>query len=137
MEISRDSECNEPQVVRGFPQDRQGHSRNHVEEGCERERKDGTFHRDNTTTWYDAPLHTNKHGTSWRFDLASSWRLDTPSGSWQDTHGTLGPLRRKAVGKVILARPSRHSTTRTFTSGTSGPRWFPLTLSHERIRRRI
>ena len=29
--------------------------------------------------------------------------------------------------KVILARPSRHSTTRTLTSGTSGPRWFSLT----------
>ena len=39
--------------------------------------------------------------------------------------------------KVILARPSRHSTTRTFTSGTSGPRWFSLTLLHERILRRI
>ena len=39
--------------------------------------------------------------------------------------------------KVILARPSRHSTTWTLTSGTSGPRWFSLTLLHERIRRRI
>ena len=39
--------------------------------------------------------------------------------------------------KVILARPSRHSTARTFTSGTSGPRWFSLTLLHERILRRI
>ena len=39
--------------------------------------------------------------------------------------------------KEILARPSRHSTTRTFTSGTSGPRWFSLTLPHERILRRI
>ena len=38
--------------------------------------------------------------------------------------------------KAILARPSRHSTTRTFTSGTSGPRWFSLTLPHERILRR-
>ena len=35
--------------------------------------------------------------------------------------------------KVILARPSRHSTTRTLTSGTSGPRWFSLTLLHKRI----
>ena len=53
MDISRVSECNEPQVVRGFPEDRQGHSRNRVKEGCEREsnkRKDGTFHGDNTTT---------------------------------------------------------------------------------------
>ena len=35
------------------PDDRQDHSRDHVEERCEREsnkRKDGTFHRDNTTT---------------------------------------------------------------------------------------
>ena len=39
--------------------------------------------------------------------------------------------------KVILARPSRHSTTGTLTSGTSGPRWFSLTLLHERILRRI
>ena len=39
--------------------------------------------------------------------------------------------------KVILARPSRHSTTGAFTSGTSGPRWFSLTLLHERILRRI
>ena len=29
------SECDEPRVVRGFSQDRQGHSRDHVEEGCE------------------------------------------------------------------------------------------------------
>ena len=39
--------------------------------------------------------------------------------------------------KVILARPSRRSTARTFTPGTSGPRWFSLTLLHERILRRI
>ena len=39
--------------------------------------------------------------------------------------------------KVILARPSRHSTAGTFTSGTSGPRWFSLILPHERILRRI
>ena len=35
-EISRVSECDEPRVVRSSPQDRQGHSRDHVEEGCER-----------------------------------------------------------------------------------------------------
>ena len=39
--------------------------------------------------------------------------------------------------QVILARPSRHSTTGTLTSGTSGPRWFSLTLLHENILRRI
>ena len=39
--------------------------------------------------------------------------------------------------EVILARPSRHSTTGTFSSGTSGSRWFSLILLHERIRRRI
>ena len=68
--------------MQGFPKDRQGHSRSHVEEGCEREpnkRKDGTFHDD----VYDAPPHTNKHSTSWRFDLVSPWRLDHPSGSRQ------------------------------------------------------
>ena len=39
--------------------------------------------------------------------------------------------------KVILARPSRHSTAGTSASGTSGSRWFSLSLLHERIRRRI
>ena len=39
--------------------------------------------------------------------------------------------------EAILARPSRHSTTGTSASGTSGPRWFSLILPHERIRRRI
>ena len=33
MKISRDSECDEPQVLRGSSEHRQGHSRNHVEEG--------------------------------------------------------------------------------------------------------
>ena len=64
---------------------------------CEREshkRKDGTFHDDA----HDAPVRTNKHSVSWRFYLVSPWRLDRPSGSRQDTHGTLEPLRRKAVG---------------------------------------
>ena len=39
--------------------------------------------------------------------------------------------------KVILARPSWHSTAGTFSSGTSGSRWFLLTLLHEWNRRRI
>ena len=39
--------------------------------------------------------------------------------------------------KVILARPSRHSTTGTFSSGTSGSQWFSLILLHERTRKRI
>ena len=39
--------------------------------------------------------------------------------------------------EVILVKPSKHSTTWTFSSGTSGSRWFSLTLLHERIRRRI
>ena len=54
--------------------------------------------------------HTNKHSTNWRFDLVSPWRLDHPSGSGQDTHGILGPLRRKAVGG---------STSRPRARGTS------------------
>ena len=68
MKISRDSECDEPQVVRGFPEDRQGHSRNHVEEGCVRKpnkRKDTTFYDD----VYDAPRQTDKHSASWRSDV--------------------------------------------------------------------
>ena len=39
--------------------------------------------------------------------------------------------------KVILAKPSRRSTTGTSASVTSGSRWFSLTLLHARIRRRI
>ena len=39
--------------------------------------------------------------------------------------------------EVILARPSKHSPTGTFSSGTSGSRRFSLILPHERIRRRI
>ena len=38
---------------------------------------------------------------------------------------------------VILAGPSRHSTTGTLSSGTSGSRRISLILLHERIRRRI
>ena len=38
---------------------------------------------------------------------------------------------------VILAGPSRHSTTGTISSGTSGSRCFSLILLHERILRRI
>ena len=39
--------------------------------------------------------------------------------------------------EVILAGPSRHSTTGTFSSGTSGSRRISLILQHERIRSRI
>ena len=39
--------------------------------------------------------------------------------------------------EVILARPSRHSTTGTLSSGTSGSRHFSFILLHERIRRWI
>ena len=39
--------------------------------------------------------------------------------------------------KVILAGPSRHCTTGTLSSGTSGSRRISLILLHERIRRRI
>ena len=38
--------------------------------------------------------------------------------------------------EVILATPSRHCTTGTFSSGTSVSRWLSLILLHERIRRR-
>ena len=40
-------------------------------------------------------------------------------------------------GNPILPGPSRHSTTGTFTPGTSGSRCISLILLHERIRRRI
>ena len=101
--------------MRGFPEDRQGHSRNHVEEGRVREpnkRKDGTFQRDVC----DAPLHTNMHSTSWRFDLVSPWRLDHPS-SQQDTDGTLGPLRRNTVGGST-SRPRARDTRHRHEMGT-------------------
>ena len=68
MKISRDSECDEPQVVRGFPEDRHGHNRNHVEEGCVRKPnkcKDTTFYDD----VHDAPRQTDRHTTSWRSDV--------------------------------------------------------------------
>ena len=39
--------------------------------------------------------------------------------------------------EVILAGPSRHSTTGTLSSGTSGSRPLSLILQHERIWRRI
>ena len=41
MEINRDSERNEPQVVQSFPEDRQSHSRREREPN---QRKDGIFH---------------------------------------------------------------------------------------------
>ena len=81
MDTSRDSECNEPQVVQGFIEDRHGHSRNHFEEGCEREPnkpKDGTFHDD----VYDAPPHTNKHTS-----VEHGWRPHKP-GSGAKVRGT-------------------------------------------------
>ena len=68
MKISRDSECDEPRVVRGSSKDRQGRSRDHVEEGHERKpnkRNDGTFHRDNTTpctTHHHTPTSTARAG---------------------------------------------------------------------------
>ena len=40
-------------------------------------RKDSTFYDD----VYDAPLHTNEHSTSWRFDL-SGFTLETGSPQW-------------------------------------------------------
>ena len=52
---------------------------------------------------------THKHAsTSWRFDLLSSWRLDYPSLSRQDNHGTLGLSRRKAVGGSTSRRDTSH-----------------------------
>ena len=51
------------------------------------------------------------------------------------------PLFTERIGassfEVILAWPSKHSTTGTFSSETSGSRRISLILLHERIRRRI
>ena len=55
MEISRDSERNEQQVVQGFPEDRHGHSSREREPN---KRKDGTFH----DGVYDAPTSTARVG---------------------------------------------------------------------------
>ena len=105
MEISRDSECNEHQWCEA-PEDRQDHSRDHVEEECEREsnkRKDGTFHRHNTTTC-TTHHYTPARKHEWRFDVISLWRLD---------HGTLVPLRRKTVGGST-ARPRARDTSHRY-----------------------
>ena len=92
MEMSRDRECNEPQVVQGFPEVRQRHSRNHLEEEREpNKRKDGTFHRD----VYEAPLQPNKHSTSCSFELVSPCQLDHPSGSRQAVGGSTSRARDK------------------------------------------
>ena len=93
LEINRDSECDEQKVVQGVPEDRQDHSRNHVEEECETEpnkREHGTSHDD----VYDAPQYTNKHCTSWRCDLVSPWRLDHPCG--------VPPGHRRYTGAVTV-----------------------------------
>ena len=79
-----------------------------------------------SSTWGGAYEHFSKKGRhSWSC-RTTFWRV---------------PPFTKSVNasllKVILARPSRHSTTGTFSSGTSGPRRFSLILLHERIRRRI
>ena len=101
MEISRDSECNEPQVVQGFPEDRQGHSRNHVEEGCAIEpdkRKDRTFHDD----VYYTPRSTARVG-------ALIW---SHPGDWITS---VGPGRTPTVhwgrydGRPWVAQPHEHA----------------------------
>ena len=72
--------------------------------------------------WALLPKPTTTFGlveqTFWRVPLFTEWVIASSS-------------------KVILARPSRHSTTGTFSSGTSGSRWFSLILLRERIRKRI
>ena len=87
---------------------------------CEREpnkRKDGTFHDD----VYDAPLHTNKHSTSWRFDLVSPSRLDHPSGSRQDTHVHWG----RHDGRPWVAQPHEHAHAAQVTDTSVEHGWRP------------
>ena len=109
MKISRYSECDEPQVVRGFPEDQQGHSRNHVEEAYERKpnkRKDATFYDDKK----DAPRQTNKHSTGWRSDVPPPCLCGASHG-WVpvNTHGTpvLTSVRRLWVGSTTTTRTRR------------------------------
>ena len=52
--------------------------------------------------------HDNDHQhdtttTGWRFGGSSPWMGHHPVGPGKDTHGTLGPLRREAVGGPINA----------------------------------
>ena len=88
---------------------------------CEREpnkRKGVTFHRD----VYGPPRHTNKHSTSWRFDLVSPWRLDHSSGVLAGhPRNTLG----RYDGRPWVAQPHEHvhATQVTDTSVEHG--WRP------------
>ena len=53
--------------MRSFSQDRHGHSRDHVEEGCKRTQyktKRQDFPQKERDTVYDAPLHTDLGGAS-------------------------------------------------------------------------
>ena len=66
---------------------------------------------------FTKPTTTLVEQAFWRVPFSTKWVIASSS-------------------KVSLARPSRHSSTGTSASGTSGSRWFSLILLHERIRRR-
>ena len=95
-----------------IPEDGQGHSRNHVEEGCERDskkRKDETIHPTTWTTHHQTPQRsTTQHSTSWRSatDATLPGHREHTGGSRQDTHGTpvLTTVRRPWV-----AQPHEHA----------------------------
>ena len=88
--------------------------RDHVEEGCERKPnklKDTTFCDD----VYDAPQHTDQHGTSWRSDVPPPC-LGGASHGWVpvNTHSTPVPnsVKRSWVNQP---RPrARASDTQAF-----------------------
>ena len=116
MEISRDSEGNEPHVVQGFTEDRPGHSSDHVVE-CEREpnkRKDGTFHDD----VYSAPLHTNKHSTTGCFDLETRSPQWVPSGH----PPYIGAVTTEGRG---VAQPHEHAHATQVTDRSVEHGWRP------------
>ena len=108
------------QPENGISEDRQGHSRDDVEEGCVRKpniREETTFHDD----VYDAPRQTNKHSTSWRSDVPpplSGWSI-TPVGLRQHLRYTRADSGQEAVGgSTSTSTRTRHrSQTQVLNTG--------------------
>ena len=81
-----------------------------------------------SSTWRSANEHFfSKPTTTLGLEERAFWRVPCHFTKWITASSS----------KSILAKPSRHSAAGTFSSATSGPRWFSLILPHERIRRRI
>ena len=74
-------------------------------------RKDRTFHRKNDTV-YDAPLHSDQHGTSWRSDVPPPC-LGGPSHGWVPVN-TRADFGLEAVGgsTTTIRTRRRHTNVR-------------------------